>query len=86
MLLLTSLTLLFINSYQPSAIQFITSGGTLVNSTTNDIQANVAAINTGITLPSPRGSITPALNDVILFFDFGAGNFESIIGAVYHTD
>jgi hypothetical protein len=78
--------LIFTKNYQPSAIQFRSSGGSLVNAHTNDTSASVAAVNTGITLASPRGNITPAINDVIILFDHTGTNFDSIVSTVYHTD
>jgi hypothetical protein len=77
--------LIFTENYQPSAIQFRSSGGTLVNSYTNDTSANVTAVNTGITLASPSGNITPAVNDVIILFDHTGTNFDSVVSTVYHT-
>jgi hypothetical protein len=74
------------NNYQPSAVQFRVSGGSLVNAYTNDTSLNVALVNTALTLPSPRGSVTPAVGDVIMLFDHTGDNFNSTVGVIYHTD
>lgn len=76
----------YINNFQPSAVQFRVSGGSLVNAYTNDTSSLVSAVNTGITLTSPRGNVTPAVGDIIMFFDHVGNNFSSTVSAVYHTD
>jgi hypothetical protein len=74
------------NNYQPSAVQFHVSGGSIVNAYTNDT-STTALINTALTLPSARNTnITPAVGDVVIFFDHTGNNFTSTVGAVYHTD
>jgi hypothetical protein len=74
------------NNYQPSAVQFRVSGGSIVNAYTNDT-STTALINTALTLPSARNTnITPAVGDVVIFFDHTGNNFTSTVGAVYHTD
>lgn len=78
--------LTYINNYQTSSIRFEVSEGELVKGHTNSVSTNVALVNTALTLPSPRGSITPAVGDVIVQFAHSAHNFYSTISAVYHTD
>lgn len=76
----------YINNYQTSSIRFEVTGGVLVKGHTNSISTSVALVNTALTLPSPRGNITPAVGDVVCVFAHSAHNFYSTISAVYHTD
>lgn len=76
----------FVNNYQPSSKRFEVSGGVLTHAATNDVQTSVVAVNTGITLSSPKGSVTPAVGDVVVFFDRVANDFSSNVSCVYHTD
>lgn len=76
----------YIDNFQPSTIQFRSSGGSLVNASSNDNATSVTAVHTGLTLTSPKGTVTPAVNDIIIFFDFISGNFTCIVSAVYHAD
>lgn len=76
----------YINNYQTSSIRFEVSGGELVKANTNSISTSVALVNTALTLPSPRGAVTPAVGDVICVFAHSAHNFYSTISAIYHTD
>jgi hypothetical protein len=77
----------FTNNYQPSSKRFeVDASGKLVNAATNDFLVNVAAVNTGATLTSPKGNVTPAVGDVIAFFDHTGNNFSSNMSCIYHTD
>lgn len=80
-------TQLISHNYQPSSVVFKQSGGNIVGSVTNDVELTVAAINTGITLDSSRGvTITPAVGDLILKFDYVADTFDASVGILYHSD
>ncbi len=62
------------------------SAGSLVDAYTNDTSTAVVLVNTALTLPSPRGNVTPAVGDVIALFDHAGTNFSSTINFIYHTD
>ncbi|WP_174804359.1 hypothetical protein [Martelella limonii] len=50
------------------------SGGELTDVATAFKLTGVTAINTGLTLPSPRGNVTPALGDVVIQFAYTSGS------------
>lgn len=74
------------HNYQPSGLKFEVSGGSLVGAITNDTESSISAVNTGITLDSPNGSIAPAVGDVILKFVYVADTYNATVQAVYHSE
>lgn len=75
--------------YSPSQLKFSISGGTMDKTITNSIENNVAAVNTGVTLDSPRGisTITPAVGDIIVKYDYSSGGVADFhIHCMYHGE
>ena len=70
-------------NYAPSQLKFAV--GRFI---TNDLSANVAAINTGAALESPRGAatVTPAVGDVILGVIIGTATADIDLEILYHSE
>lgn len=74
------------HNYQPSAVVFKQSGGSLVGAVTSVVDNAVAAVNTGASLASSRGVIiTPALGDVVLKLEYDNDNFDVTAAILYHS-
>ena len=73
-------------NYQPSSVVFKVDGGAVVGGVTSVVDLNIAAINTGVALPSPAGTTTPALGDVILKYEYVADTFAASTDVLYHSD
>jgi hypothetical protein len=72
---------------QPGCINCMVTGGNLAGAITSDSSASVTAVNTGITLGSPNGSITPGLGDIIAIFDHTSGSgWDAVVSLLYHSD
>lgn len=61
------------------------NNGILQHGVTNDVETDVGAINTGLTLASPVGVITPGLGDVILKYEHVAGSSDVAVFVFYHN-
>ena len=70
-------------NYAPSQLKFAT-GRYLTNSN----EAAVAAVNTGLTLPTPFGvNATPAVGDVVIKSAYtSGGNYDFDIELMYHSE
>jgi len=73
-------------SISPSQLKMGVTAGNLDQGITNDTEASVVAVNTGLTLDSPNGSITPGLGDIIIKFAHEAGTFDAQISTLYHSE
>lgn len=78
-------SILLHENYQPSSIQCNVNSGILVGSVTNDKSTNDTNINTGITLSSPTGNVTPAVGDIIIFFGYVADQYDATVSIIYHS-
>jgi len=69
-------------NYAPSQLKF--AAGRYI---TNVSETNVAAVNTGASLDSPNGSISPALGDIVVkqLYTSG-GNYDFDIELLYHSE
>jgi hypothetical protein len=73
-------------NYQPSAVSFKVVGGALVGAVSNNIDENIASVNTGLTLQSSRNAtITPAVGDIILKLEYVADDYDATISILYHS-
>lgn len=75
-------------NFSPSQMKLGVSGGKLTRGITNDSETTTA-VNTGVTLSSPRGSntVTPAVGDVVIKFTHTAGSaWNAGIFALYHSE
>jgi hypothetical protein len=72
-------------NFQPSAVKFEVSGGAIVGGVTNDKDTNNNSVNTGLSLDSPTGNVTPAVGDIIVFFDYIADNYNAVVSILYHS-
>lgn len=72
----------------PSQLKCGVSGGALTRMVTNDVETAVAAVNTGITLNSPRGTstVTPAVGDIVIKMENTAGTYGLRCMALYHGE
>jgi len=62
-------------------------GGKLVSAATLFRATNVAAVNTGVALPSPVGLVTPAVGDLIAKFDYtSGGQYAAAVSGQYCGD
>jgi len=78
----TSTNLSEITNYQPSQLKFL--AGRFI---TNVTETNVVAVNTGVTLDSANGAITPGLGDVIIKQAYtSGGNYDFDIEVMYHSE
>jgi len=69
-------------NYAPSQLKFL--AGRYI---TNVSETNVAAVNTGVTLDSANGSITPGLGDVVVKQAYtSGGNYDFDIELMYHSE
>lgn len=85
----TSNLLTSFQNWAPSQLKFGVSGGNLTKAITNDTETNVAAVNTGATLDSPRGAstVTPAVGDIVLKLGHSAGGtYDVDVEAMYHSE
>jgi hypothetical protein len=81
--------ILSINNYSPSQMKLGVTGGVWLQGVSNVSAANVAAVNTGITLDSPIGTstVTPAVGDVIVRYFHSAGSaWDGVIAIFYHSN
>jgi hypothetical protein len=69
----------------PSQVKLDLIGCTPQHGITNINERNVAAVNTGLTLDSPAGAITPGLGDLIVKYDHAAGSALFGTFVFYHT-
>lgn len=79
---------LSINDFSPNRRKLELSGEVPVNFITNVRSDAVAAVNTGATLGSPRGSgtVTPAVGDIIAFYDHNSGSaWDALIELDYYS-
>lgn len=72
-------------NFQPSDISFRVVSGKLVTGVTNDKETNLTAVNTGITLPTPIGTTTPAVGDIIVKFGYVADQYDAVVTVLYHA-
>ena len=80
--------ILSINNFAPSQLKLGVTGGALDYAVTNDTSTNVAAINTGTTLDSPRGTstVTPAVGDVVIGYTHTSGSaWDATVSCFYHS-
>ena len=71
-----------IMNYAPGQLKFATD-----RYITNVVETNVVAVNTGITLDSPNGAITPAVGDVIIKQAWtGPGTYDLDVELLYHAE
>ena len=69
-------------NYAPSQLKF--AAGRYI---TNVTETNVAAVNTGASLDSPNGSISPGLGDIIIKQAYtSGGNYDLDIEIMYHSE
>ena len=75
-------------NYAPSQVKLGVSAGALTRGVSNAKDLNVAAVNTGVTLESPRGAgtVTPAVGDVILKMEWAAGEYDARAMLLYHSE
>lgn len=75
-------------NFAPSQLKTGVTNGLTPFLITNDTINNIAAVNTGVTLSSPAGvgSVTPAVGDILLFIDHGAGTFDIDVDMFYHSE
>lgn len=59
------------------------SGGELTRIATGFKATNIAAINTAITLPSPKGNVTPAIGDIVVEFEHTSGTYTASVSGQY---
>lgn len=59
------------------------SGGALTKAVTGVVTTGITAVNTGATLSSPLGSVTPAVGDLIAQYEHAAGTFDASIAGFY---
>lgn len=70
----------------PSQVKLdFNNAGVLQHGITNNEENNVAAVNTGITLNSPAGLITPGLGDVVLKYAHTGGSIIFATFLFYHN-
>lgn len=70
----------------PSQVKLdFNDAGTLLHGITNNKENNVVAVNTGLTLDSPAGQITPGLGDVIFKYDHTGGSSTFATFIFYHN-
>lgn len=75
----------YINNFQPSAARFEVDSGVLVRAFTNDTETTTG-VNTGATLASPNGVVTPAVGDIVISFGHTGNDYNANVSCVYHTD
>ena len=81
--------ILSINNIGSGQMKFGIDGGVLQDGITNSADTSLAAVNTGVTLDSPRGTstVTPAVGDIILKLEHSSGNAWSLaFEACYHSE
>ena len=83
-----SARILSINNFSPSQLKLGVSGGVWQYGITDVSAANVAAVNTGVTLDSPRGAgtVIPAVGDVIVrYLHTSGGSWDALAETFYHS-
>jgi hypothetical protein len=76
-------------NFSPSQLKCGVSAGTLTRMITNVSETGVTAVNTGLTLDSPRGvnTVTPAVGDIIVKFERTSGSMDfASIAAFFHGE
>ena len=72
--------------FSPSALRLGVIAGEAV-SVASGFKATTALVNTGATLPSPAGPVTPAVGDVVVAFNHnGGGLYTAAVSATYHGE
>lgn len=73
--------------FTPSQLKCLVSNGTLPYCISTGRVTNVSAINTGVSLDSPRGSATvvPAVGDIIIEYNRTAGTYNAAVSCFYHS-
>lgn len=61
------------------------NAGVLLHGVTNDQETNIAAVNTGISLDSPVGNISPGLGDIVIKYERIAGSANLAMFLFYHN-
>ena len=78
--------ILTITNFNPSQMKFQISGGSTTKIISNETSSSVTAVNTGATLGSPNGNITPGLGDVIVgFFHTSGSAWDAQVSCFYHS-
>lgn len=80
--------ILSINMFSPNQMKLGVQSGSWIFGLTNRSETDVTAVNTGVTLDSPRGSstVTPAVGDVIVKYLHTSGSaWDSLLECFYHS-
>lgn len=74
--------------YSPSQLKCGVVSGALNRIVSAFESASVTAVNTGVSMDSPRGSatVTPAVGDIIVGYGRTAGSFNASVSAHYHGE
>ena len=72
-------------NFAPSQLRAVVSGGLTPYFVTNAKSTNVTAINTGTTLNTPVGAATPAVEDIVIDFEWTAGTYDASASCFYHS-
>ena len=73
--------ILSINNFSPAQLKLDTANTYLI---TNDEETGVTAVNTGITLDSPNGNITPGLGDIIVKYGKTSGSAFDCLTEIFY--
>ena len=72
-------------NFAPSQMRCVVESGNTPYIASNAKSLNVAAINTGTTLNTPVGTATPAVEDVVVAFEWTAGTYNASASCFYHS-
>ena len=74
--------------FSPTQIKCEVSGGEATRFLTDIEEANVAAVNTGVTLDGPGGkNFIPAVGDIVVKFEYsGSGSYNATVQVTYHGE
>lgn len=72
-------------NFSPSQIKLGVIGGEAIHIATTGIATGITAINTGITLPTPVGTATPAVGDIVVSWSQAAANFDFSVSGFYRS-
>ncbi len=72
-------------NYAPSQLKLGVEAGS-ANRALGVNETGITAINTGLTLDSPAGAVTPAVGDVVIGWEQGTANFDFAVSAFYHGE
>lgn len=81
-------SIVIIDNYAPSQLKLGVVDGETPFFISSAKETNVTAVNTGVTLNSPRGAatVTPGVGDVIVKFEWSAGTYDANVRAFYHSE